>query len=38
MDEPYIGELRVIAGSYAPKGWAFCNGQTLPINQNQALF
>ncbi|GGE93912.1 phage tail protein [Hymenobacter cavernae] len=38
MDEPYIGELRVIAGTYAPKGWAFCNGQTLAINQNQALF
>ncbi|GAB3829248.1 phage tail protein [Hymenobacter jeollabukensis] len=38
MDEPYIGEIRIISSSYAPKGWAFCNGQLLPINQNQALF
>ena len=38
MDEPYIGEIRSIAFGYAPKGWAFCNGQTLPISQNQALF
>ncbi|GAB2866384.1 phage tail protein [Hymenobacter ruber] len=38
MDEPYIGEIRPIAISYAPRGWAFCNGQLLPINQNQALF
>jgi microcystin-dependent protein len=38
MDEPYIGEIRPIAINYAPKGWAFCNGQLLPINQNQALF
>lgn len=38
MDEPYIGEIRAIAFNYAPRGWALCNGQTLPINQNQALF
>jgi microcystin-dependent protein len=38
MDEPYLGEIRTIAIPYAPKGWLFCNGQTLPINQNQALF
>ena len=38
MDEPYIGEIRPISFNYAPTGWAFCNGQTLPIAQNQALF
>lgn len=38
MDEPYIGEIRSIAFGYAPRGWAFCNGQTLAISQNQALF
>lgn len=38
MDEPYIGEIRPISFTYAPKGWAFCNGQSLPINQNQALY
>ncbi|MDB5268893.1 MAG: hypothetical protein JWP58_1933 [Hymenobacter sp.] len=38
MDEPYLGEIRAIAYDYAPKGWAFCAGQTLPINSNQALF
>jgi len=36
--EPYIGEIRAISFNYPPKGWAFCNGQLLPINQNQALF
>jgi microcystin-dependent protein len=35
---PMIGEIDIIAFNYAPKGWAFCNGQILPINQNQALF
>lgn len=35
---PYIGEIRMIAGSFAPDGWVFCNGQTLPIAQNAALF
>ena len=38
MDEPFIGEIRPIGLNYAPRGWAFCNGQLLPINQNQALF
>ena len=36
--EPYLGEVLLFAGNYAPKGWALCNGQILPINQNQALF
>ncbi|HET8898975.1 MAG TPA: tail fiber protein, partial [Rhodanobacteraceae bacterium] len=38
MAEPFIGEIRVFSFSFAPKGWALCNGQLLPINQNQALF
>jgi microcystin-dependent protein len=38
MSDPYIGEIKVISFNYPPKGWAFCNGQLLPINQNQALF
>lgn len=38
MSEPFIGEVKVISFNFAPKGWAFCNGQVLPINQNQALF
>ena len=38
MSNPYLGEIRIISWTYAPKGWAFCNGQLLPINQNQALF
>ena len=38
MDEPYLGEIRPISISYAPKGWAFCNGQSLSVNQNAALF
>ncbi|TGE12812.1 phage tail protein [Hymenobacter elongatus] len=37
MDE-YIGIIKLFAGSFAPKNWAFCNGQLLPIAQNQALF
>lgn len=37
MDQ-YIGEIRMFAGNYPPEGWAFCNGQILPILQNQALF
>src|SRR4051812_16310067 len=36
--EPFYGEIRIISFNYAPQGWAFCNGQLLPINQNQALF
>jgi microcystin-dependent protein len=38
MSEPYIGEIKVISFNFPPRGWAFCNGQLLPINQNQALF
>ena len=38
MGTPYLCELRLISWNYPPKGWAFCNGQTLPINQNQAIF
>jgi microcystin-dependent protein len=38
MSEPFLGELKLVPWSYAARGWAFCNGQFLPINQNQALF
>lgn len=38
MSSPFSGEIRLWAITYAPKGWALCQGQTLPINQNQALF
>ena len=38
MSEPFLGEIKIISWNYAPKGWAFCNGQFLPINQNQPLF
>lgn len=38
MAEPYIGELRVFSFNFAPKGWAMCNGQTMSIQQNTALF
>jgi microcystin-dependent protein len=38
MGTPYLGEVKIISWNFAPKGWAFCNGQLLPINQNQALF
>ena len=38
MSEPFIGEIRMMSFGFAPRGWAFCNGQQLPINQNQALF
>ena len=38
MSTPFLGELKIISWNFAPKGWAFCNGQQLPINQNQALF
>jgi microcystin-dependent protein len=38
MSDPFLGELKLVGFGYAPKGWAFCNGQLLPINQNQALF
>jgi microcystin-dependent protein len=36
--EPFLSEIRVFSFEFAPKGWALCNGQLLPINQNQALF
>ncbi len=36
--EPFLGEIRVFAGSFAPRGWALCSGQVLPISQNVALF
>lgn len=38
MSEPFLSEIRVVSFNFAPKGWAQCNGQLLPINQNQALF
>ena len=38
MAQPYIGEIRMFAGNYAPAGWAFCNGQEIPIAENDALF
>lgn len=38
MSEPFLAEIRIMSFNYAPKGWAQCNGQFLPINQNQALF
>lgn len=36
--EPFLGQIDIVAFGFAPKGWALCNGQLLPINQNQALF
>jgi microcystin-dependent protein len=36
--EAFIGEVRIFAGNFAPRGWAFCDGQLLPISENQALF
>lgn len=36
--DPYIGEIRIFAGNYAPQGWAFCEGQILPLQQHTALF
>jgi microcystin-dependent protein len=38
MAEPFLSEIRMTSFVFAPKGWALCNGQLLPINQNQALF
>lgn len=38
MSEPYIGEIRLFAGNFAPVNWAFCNGQILAISENEALF
>ncbi len=38
MSEPFVGEIRMFAGIFAPQGWAFCDGQLLSIPQNDALF
>ncbi|MDB5902570.1 MAG: Tail Collar domain protein [Betaproteobacteria bacterium] len=38
MAEPFLSEIRIMSFNYAPRGWAMCNGQFLPINQNQPLF
>jgi len=38
MSEPFLAEIRIFAGNFAPRGWAFCNGQLLPIAQNTGLF
>jgi microcystin-dependent protein len=38
MSEPFLSEIRIMSFGFAPKGWAQCNGQLLPINQNQPLF
>jgi len=38
MSQPFIGEIRMFGGSFAPAGWAFCNGQLLPISENETLF
>jgi microcystin-dependent protein len=38
MAQPYVGELRMFAGNFAPAGWMFCNGQLLPISENETLF
>jgi microcystin-dependent protein len=38
MSEPFLGEVRMLSFGFAPRNWAFCNGQLLPIAQNQALF
>ena len=38
MATPFLGEIKIISWNFAPRGWAFCDGQLQPINQNQALF
>jgi microcystin-dependent protein len=38
MSDPFVAEIRIFAGNFAPTGWAFCDGQLLPISQNTALF
>ena len=38
MSQPFIGEIRMFAGNFAPVGWAFCNGALIPISENDALF
>lgn len=38
MGQPFVGEIRIFAGNFAPAGWMFCEGQTLPISENETLF
>ncbi len=38
MSEPFVGEIRMFAGNFAPRGWAFCDGQLLAVSKNDALF
>jgi microcystin-dependent protein len=38
MAEPFLSEIKILSFNFAPKGWAMCNGQLLPINQNQGCF
>ncbi len=38
MSNPFVAEIRIFAGNFAPKGWALCDGQLMPISQNTALF
>lgn len=38
MAQPYVGEIRIFAGNFAPAGWQFCSGQLLPISENETLF
>ena len=38
MAQPYVGEIRMFAGNFAPAGWAFCDGQLMPISENETLF
>src|ERR671927_133981 len=38
MSDPFLSEIKIVSFNFAPRNWAFCNGQLLPINQNQALF
>ncbi|MDF1642497.1 phage tail protein, partial [Thalassolituus oleivorans] len=38
MSEPFVGEIRMFAGNFAPRGWAFCDGQLMAVSQNDALF
>lgn len=38
MSQPYVGEIRIFAGNFPPNGWMFCDGQLLPISENETLF
>jgi hypothetical protein len=38
MSEPFLAEVKIVGFSFAPRGWAFCDGQLLPVNQNHALY